>query len=262
MSEKQELAHANAMRLAERLRKRAALKPQLKAPEPVIEILNEEKLVALQADLNSEDELKATRAKLAIEINDARKEKAAALNAQAFARGQAVSLEFRRKNPDFNPCDANGKILTEYIQTNNLEWTVENLEIAYAETESQLAPRIAPAVVAAEPEPVAVVEDIRQEPAAANPTPAPAPVVAPAPAAVVPTPVEAPPAAANPPVQARKLPAAGIEPGSLHGARPTGTAKPVELTKQDVAKMSRDEYKRNMRNPEFVKKVNALFGSK
>jgi len=259
MSEKQEAAHANAMRLAERLRKRAELKPTPKAPEKPISILTDAERTAAQKELESQDATTASLAKLKLEQDEIQKERAMMREQTRLAEESRQAYLFMQKNQEFNPCEANAKILYGYIEENGLEFNANNLEVAYAATESQLAPRQS---VAAPPAPTPVVTDIKRESAPANPAPTPAPVAAsaPAPVAVAPasTPVEATPAAANPPVAARKLPAGGIEPGTLHGGRQTGIPKPTGLTKQDVAKMPLAEYKKRLKDPNFKKQLNAI----
>jgi hypothetical protein len=194
---------------------------------------------------------------------------------------------------DFYPCQANADALSRRMLERGLYWDKNNLEIVFAEIESKLAPRPVeappapdPAVVAAEAKARADAEAqaaaakeaadakaladaeaerkrIEQEKVAANPAPAPASVVAPAAApaaAVAPTPVENSAAANNPPASAVKPPAGGIEPGTLHGGRPpVGTAtKPTGLTKQEIARMPLDEFKKRLRDPIFRKRLNEL----
>jgi hypothetical protein len=270
MAEKMEAAHANAVRFAERMKRRAELKPTFSPPEPKIEVLDEPEILAIQKDLESKDELVVAKAKAALELNAARRDRLELRKREDFVRGQAVSLTFRDQHPEFNACEANSKVLSQYIRDNQLEWTLDNLEIAYAATESQLAPRTVEipsrTIAVSEPVAVPVVQEIKQEPPVTN-TPVAAPVVAQPPAsaaAVAPTPVDPPAPTPNVAAQERKTPAAGIEPGTLHGARPTGpvASKPTGLTKQDIAKMPRDEYRKRMRDPGFVRMVNALFAAK
>jgi len=285
MAEKLQACHENAVRFAERMKKRASIKPEFKQPEVPIELLSEEQLLKIQKDLESKDEIAQSKAKVAFELNEARKLQLKNRRQEDFNRGQAVSLEFRKNHPEFNACEANAKILGDYIQENKLEWTVDNLELAFAEREKELAPRVennppqvadttaadaeaarvqaeaeATAKAAAE---VEAKKKIEQEQAAANTAAATAPVAATASAAAS-TPVEAPVAAINPPeLPARKLPAAGIEPGTLHGGRATGTTKPAGLTKQEVARMTntpegRATFRRKLKDPNFVKQLNAI----
>ena len=263
MSQKLEEAHVNAVRYAERMKKRASLKPQFKQPETPINVLDEATLLEIQKDLESKDEIVSAKAKVKLELNEAAKERLQARYQTDFNNGRAVSLEFMRKHPEFNSCDANAKIIGDYVKANNLEWSVDNLEIAYAETESQLAPR--QSVQPKEEPAVPVVKgEIKPEVVAANTAPASESVVAPVPAPVAApvasAPVETVPAAPNVPAVTTKPPASGIEPGSLHGGRPElGTKKPVGYTKKQILDMPREEYKKRMKDPGFVRQVNILF---
>ena len=137
-----------------------------------------------------------------------------------------------------------------------------NLEYVYGQVESQLAPRQSGVVEPAAP----VVTEITPEATTANPPVASASVVAPVPAPVAApvasAPVETVPAAPNVPAVTTKLPASGIEPGTLHGGRPElGTKKPVGYTKKQILDMPREEYKKRMKDPGFVRQVNILFKS-
>lgn len=251
MSQKQQAAHENAARHIEKLKSR---KPTFKKDEPQPEVgLTEQEILQLAQELNPDPEQakKAAdavrKSSVADKIEEATRK---AREAEEYARGQAVSYEFMKNHlQDFNPCQANSDVLTEYMKENDLTWTVDNLEIAFAATESRLA------------RPVSVIV-----PPAANP-PAQAPVAAavPAaevtvapPAAVAPTAVAAPTVVANPPAAARRVPDGGLQPGQLSG-RPGVAAQPVGLTKRDIQKMPREEYKLKIKDPKFRAAVERLF---
>lgn len=259
MSKKQTQAHVNAVRALERM-KGHKVSFKKKQEEPVKIGMTDAEILQIAQDLN-EDPAKAAKAAQAVRklsnADAAEERERKAQEAIEEAHGRSISYQFMRNHlNDFNPCQANSDILTEYIQNNNLEWTVDNLEIAFAATESQLAPPTRPAIPASVP-------------AVDNP-PAPAPAVTAAPVvvavpeipAVPPVVVEVAPAPvpvipANPVIPVRRVPNGGIQPGGLSGRPPVQV--PVGLTKKDIKDMPRDEYKRRVKDPKFVAEVNALF---
>jgi hypothetical protein len=154
-----------------------------------------------------EEELKKTRAE------------------QAFARGQAIALQFMQAHvKDFYPCQANSDALKRYLSDNNLAWEVDNLEIAFAAIGDQLAkdPNNAAPINPNNPS---------NEPEVEN---------------------------AQPSEQPRRQPTFGIQPGAGSGARPTG--RPVGMTKKDVitlAKTNKAEFLRRMRDPKLKAEMDA-----
>jgi hypothetical protein len=188
--------------------------------------------------------------------------------------GRVISNEFLRRHlHDFNPCDANKKMMGEYFAEHNLDFTLDNLEAAFVVLKEQgdkLAKVEADATVtvtvAANPVPVAaaavstspvipVVEPAAVVPASvvAQPEASVAPVVE----ATVSTPAAAPnvqPAARRPGV------GGSIVPGSLSAQRP-GTPEPA-LARKDfmklVASMKPDVMKAKLKSdPQFVKQLEA-----
>src|SRR4029077_11635200 len=151
MYEKLEKAHVEAVKYAERMKKRASITPTPAPTEEPIPVLTEEQLVTLQTDLQSKDEIVKAKAKVALEINEARKEKLQARVERARSLGQQISNTFMRQHPEFYPCDANAQVIGDYIKENNLAWTVENLEHAYEELKHKMAPREGGAPPASEP---------------------------------------------------------------------------------------------------------------
>jgi hypothetical protein len=245
IAEKEKIAHINAVRYAERI-KRQRSKPNDTGFVP----MTDEQRLAEAEKVRSDDpkESMAASAKL-VSDSEARR-----LAAEAKVRGQEAALAFMRKHIlDYNPCDANSKVLTAYMEDNGLAWTADNIEIAFEETASQLAP-----VVAKTPPPPPVVPEI--VPTVDN-TPVPAKPVAAveAPAAPVVLPVAAP----NPPAPPKKTPDGGLIPGeSLSGSRPVGT-RPVGLTKKDIKDMAPAEFRRRLVHEKgFREKVDALFAKK
>lgn len=127
---KQRAAHENAVRFAERLKKQKLTIRKEDPNEP--KALTEEELVQLQEDLKGEDRAKATKAADQIRSNDVDKAITAAREAKASFEFLAAHLQ------DYNRCEANNKMLSEYVRGNNLEWTPSNLELAFIAIETQL----------------------------------------------------------------------------------------------------------------------------
>lgn len=262
MSKKQQDAHVNAVRAYERLKgqkvtfkKEVAPAPRLTdeeletALEEVRKEKDPQKAAAAIRKITGADEVELERQKLVIEREENRQ--------------RAVSLEFMTAHRnDFNPCNANSQVIADFILANELEWTRENLEVAFANTESQLAPVIVPAVPVIAPTPPAnpeVVAPVATVQAPVVETPV-APVV-PAPTAVAPAPVVAPvQAAADNPPAARRVPSSGVVPGSTAGR--TGVPAPAGLTKQDIAKMTREQFKIAIRDPKKRLEIEKVLNSK
>jgi hypothetical protein len=69
---------------------------------------------------------------------------------QELYRQEEISFQFlARHKHDFNNCRANIRLIKDYFQEHRLEWTLENLEQAFAELRPQLAP--VPGTVTAQP---------------------------------------------------------------------------------------------------------------
>ena len=286
MSEKQQAAHENAVRYAERMKKRAALRPTPAVPQAPIPILSDEQRKAFEAEAQAEGP-KAEIAKSKLEVDDANKERLQARQINEQAKIERESILFINANKDFYPCTGNARIMSEYLHAEGLEWNAGNLEIAYEKLASKLTshpvvedvapvvpanpapvvptPQPAAAATPAAPAVVPAVENIPQTPPANNSPVVAASVVATEPSTkvepVVPIPSEIPaPPAVNPPAPVKRS-ASGIEPGSLHGARRQQTA-PTESTQQtvseikrEVARMPLNVFKKNLRNPKFREKL-------
>ncbi len=236
LSVKQQNAHEHAVRFGERVKKQQITKKADVAP---VQTLSDAELQKLQDELKSEDRDVAAKAAEQVRRNDEAKKFAEADKAIEGARQARVSYAFLTKHVnDFNSCQANNKLLSDYIHDNKLEWTEDNLEAALIAVESQLAEKEQPApVVPANPVPVT-----------------PAPVVPPP--ATVATPV--PPAVPNNPAPPAARPGVngGLIPGDQSAPRPY--CQPKGLTKEDVQKMSREEFRRRMKDPKFLAEFNAL----
>lgn len=245
LSVKQQTAHENAVRFAERVKKQQFTK---KKDEPVIQVLTDTELLQLQEELKGEDRDKAAQAAEKVRVNDDRKRVLEADQAIKNALAAKESYKFLAKHVhDYNNCEANNNILNGYITDNNLEWTEQNLEAALIAVESQLAPKEQPAPVAS-----------------ANPVPTtPAPIVPPPTVVAPPAPPAAPNAPASQPV-APPAPRPGVNGGLVPGEQsaPRPSSQPKGLTKADIKAMSREEYRRRLSDPKFVAEVNALLAKR
>lgn len=247
MSEKQTQAHVNAVRAYSKLKKQ---KENLTfKQEPKLSGPTQEELAEAARDLNSDDLVKKTAAVRKIAGSDEIQKQKEANDAEAARlRGVAIGLEFRTKHyNDFNPCEANSRLIGDYLQTNNLEFTLDNLEVALAAVEDQLTP--VESQVPAVQVPAAAANTPPVAPAPANAEPA-APVVPPAAA-----PIQTPAPAVTPPKRTGDL-----QPGAQSGRRPE--VKPAGLTKADIAKMDRVEYKRRMKIPHLRAEIEKALASK
>lgn len=247
MSEKQKTAHTEATRAYERLKKRQAVPRPKETP---VTLMSDDDAIAAANDLKSDDLERVQAAQRKLDADAIILERAEARAERLRAREEQVAYLFMRDHlHDFNPCAANAQILSDYLKENELEWTLDNIEIAFAATEPQLAPvRRAPAAPVIQP-----VVDNTPIPAATAPV-----VVPPAPVAPPAPPVAAP----NAPAPVRKLADGGLIPGqTLTGSRPV--PKPLALTKKDIAKMPPEEMRLKLRTiPGFREQVTALFAQK
>ena len=265
MSAKQEEAHANAMRYAERVKNR---KPT-PAPAPLPTPLTDAELIALQNDLE-----KGTPAQKAAAIAKIAGDQVIKDNQEMRAKlrtheenTQATEFVNRHKE-DYNSCYANNLALGKYLVEHQMAVTADNLDIALEailqENPDKLAPVArkvsAPALVPTptpNPAPVAAATI----PAAAAPVPVPSTPAAVVPAPVVPAPAAAPQAV--PPstnaVPEVKPPTADVQPGQLTGT-PATPAAATTSAKRWTEKMLRDlpnaELQKRMKNPDFVSRVN------
>jgi hypothetical protein len=189
-------------------------------------------------------------------------------------KGKAISNQFMRRHlHDYNPCEANNKLMGEYFDEHNLLYTLDNLEAAFvALSDDNKLVKVVPTFQT----PVAEV---------ANPTPATtvaapaAPVlpVAEVPAAVPASAAPAQPSAPSQPVveatattpavvpnaqQPARRPAVsgGIAPGSLSAQRP-GTPNPALTRKEFLGMVNRMDPKvmkqKLATDPQFVKQLEA-----
>lgn len=254
LSVKQEAAHENALRLAERVKKQKVTFAQ--QPASAIAPLTAEQIREYTLVLQTEkpdsqkflDVVKAVSDNKLAELQ---------LREQLTKNNFEETMWMRKHIKDFAPNTANAELLRAYLTDNNLDYTQDNLEVAFLAVQDQLTGVEYPTVTT-DPEnetPVAPVVVIPVTPAAVVPV-APAPVQAPPPVAEA-------PAAPAPVIQ--QAPArrpgvgGGIQPGTLTASRPVTTA-PTALTKKDVAQLAKNpkEFRRRMaQEPGFTEAVNA-----
>ena len=240
MSKKQTEAHIQATRAFHRLK---AQKTTFNRQEPIAPIMmSNAELVQAAEDLKSDDAEKASAADRKLRANQILEQQAQLAIQSQHAKEKEAALVFMTNHiHDYNRCQANSKILSAYLNDNNLEWTPDNLELAFAATESQLAPVAVASVSDPEPENNPPVE-VPQAPANASATVIQPPAKAPT---EVPT-TQAP--AANPPAAASRPGVnAGIIPGQNSGIRPTG--RPQGLTMKDIKGWTAEQMKKERNNP-------------
>jgi hypothetical protein len=229
--EKMKEAHIQATRAFHRLKcqKITAIKePQAAVPAPVS---SDAELLAAIKDLKSDDPAVALAAHRKINAVDQAKKDAETAELQ---RQSKVSLDFLAAHKhDYNNCEANTKELAAYFTEHKLQWTADNLEVAFHDLTDSL--KLAP-VLQANPVPV-----VAQVTPPVTPVPQ-VPVVAP----VVPAAVLNPaPPAPRPGVNG------GIVPGQNSGLRPQGNAAPQGLTMAEIHSWDGPTMRAKMRIPQL-----------
>lgn len=259
MSLKQQEAHTQATRAFHRLKnqKTTFRKPEPPTPVYQIPLLTDEDRIQAALDLNSQDEEVVVKADRKLRADQILRDQQKDLATKEESRQKKVSQEFLESHEnDFNPCQANAALIARYIKDNDLAWTVDNLELAFAATEPQLVPKEAPAVEEQASEAV-------NPPTTHIETAVPASQVAaiqPAPAEVVAVPA-APAPAANPqaPV-ARPGVNTGIVPGQMSASRPV--TKPVGLTKKEIRDWTPEQMRKEMKNPARLAEINRVLAQR
>lgn len=275
---KKDECHAQATRAFNRLKsQKTSFKSQQQPAEPQYAQLTDDEMAQAIKDLKGDDAAKAVAAARKIAGSEVAKDRNAARDAEAKANGQRIGYEFMRRHAnDFNPCKANSDLLGKFLDDNGLEFTVDNLELAFIAQEDKLAPVAVPArreevppvdnppVVPTVPVPVIpvpvpqAVPAVPQHPAAelaARQAAASAPPAVPVPPATT-------PATENPvTVQPRPGVNGSIEPGTLSATRP-GQQLSQELTKADILKMDKEKLKRMVKDPQSRARLNAILAQK
>jgi|ERR1700723_373477 len=229
--EKQKQAHISATRALSRQNKAfndlRSRKLTLRE-QPVVPVINQEEQARAAATVSNvtatgTEKAEAIRQLGGISELEDRLQKAEAARLQA--EGLAIGYRFARAHlQDYYPCDANAKTLNDFLQSNNLEFTFDNLEIAFLEVGDKLAkdPKLQAAVEQSHNE---HHDDIAQ------------------------------------PEQNKRQPGFGMQPGTGTGQRPVnnGTAT-GKMNKRDVlAKKKADPlwWKKVISDPALTAEVNA-----
>jgi hypothetical protein len=249
MAEKVKVCHSEATRAFNRVKNQKATFNKPAEPENVP--MTDEQLLAEAAKLRSDDPAEVLEANRNLLNAQLEKERTAARIAEAKANGIYLSYTFMMKHPhDFNPCTANSQVISNYITEHDMEWTLENLEIAFDACYDNLAPVVKPKE--------SVIPEI-ERPAVVN---TPAPVQAAVPPVTAPVVPEVPPVAPpNAPAVVRRRPDGGLIPGeTLTGVKPL--VKPTGLTKKDIAKWSGPEMRKEMKDPKRRAEIEAVLNSR
>jgi hypothetical protein len=236
-------AHVEATRALHRWRNKAVThNPPPVEPQQVG--MSDQEL--LQAINDLKDPVKAVEAQKKISKSefdrnlDPLKKENELLRAQISA--QEVSRKFLQlhKN-DFYNCQANIEKIAGYIKDNDLEWTLDNLDLALEAKESELAPFPSQQPVPPPANPVKdVVADTATQAAKAQETAAAAASSA--------TTQQAAPVQQN--TQPRPGVNGGIVPGESTATRPVTPQTPTRrFTFEQIAKWNAEEMKKHMRNP-------------
>ncbi len=260
VSKKQIAAHENAVRYAERVKKNKAkdveTQTEIRQLEASAKQSEQDAATAVDVATKEKDPIKL---KEAIQ-KTAKADRDAELAIQAAKqKGQLIANAWLADHKDdFLQCDANTKLIGEWMAANGLTLTYENLENAYAANETKLvkpqhrpveepaaeapnAPAAAPAAAAA-PAPVI--------PAPAPVAAAPVPATPPASQPVVPAPSPTPVAAPNTPAARRPGVNGSLPPGTLTAARPVVQQTPettsIDAFKKEVDKMPGKEFRQKV----------------
>lgn len=252
---KQKEAHVQATRAFHRLKDQKTTfnkKPVEPIKVPNVPLMTEDERIQAALDLNSDDEMAVLKAERKLRADDIlRAQQQKAINNE-LQRQKEVSDGFKLRHAhDFNPCQANAKLIRDYLDEhtdadgNQLAWTEDNLELAFAAIEPQLVPAQAPVETETAPQ-------ANNTPAASTvkqAQPAPTPEIQPTavPEAALVTPVT-PAATPNPPAPARRPGVnGGLQPGQSSGLRPAAT--PSGLTMKDIAGWTGEQMRKEQKNP-------------
>lgn len=260
--EKMKNAHINAVRYSERVKrnrvKDVEAQTQNQQLDEQAKKSEEEASVAVEVATKEKDPAKLQDA--IRKSTKADRDREIAL-ATARSQGQIIANTWLADHKeDFLQCEANTNLISEWMKSNNLVLTYENLELAFSANETKLVkPQYRPPVE----EPAAVV--LNAPVAASVPSVVPAPVIPVPVVAVVPEPVSAvlpvsqPVAAASSPtpvVPPNSVPArrpgvnGSLPPGTLSAARPSGEQVPqtttIEAFLKEVEKMPAAEYRKKL----------------
>jgi hypothetical protein len=143
MFEKQKAAHINAVRALDKQNKAfESLKSRQLTPksQPIKPVeLTTDQTIQATADLqNPQKAQDALRKLTGIENLESRLKVAEAKAVAADQKAAAYQFMISHKG-DYFPCAANAKVLSDWLETNNYDFTADNLEIAYAQVDDNLA---------------------------------------------------------------------------------------------------------------------------
>ena len=272
--EKLKAAHVNAVRYAERVKKNKVTsieaRTQQKQAEEQVQKSEQEASVAVEEAAKEKDPIKLKNAisKVSKADRDAEIARETA-KAQGAVIGNAWMADHKE---DFQPCEANAKIIGDWLATNQLELSYENLELAFVANETRLAKPVpqAPVVetpaaaVANPPANASAVPAVATPSITAPPTASAEPVLPPAtqtsqPAVAASESTSA--AAPNAQPAARRPGVNGsLPPGTMSAQRPVAQQQP-QTTRADLLKemkkMSSDELRKKLKNTEYVSKLRA-----
>lgn len=265
LAAKQRAAHENGVRYAERIKRNRVQNIETVAQNnrsfQDAKKAQDEAAEAVKEATTTNDPVKLTEA--VRKVSKAERD-AAEVQQKAYEEGQRIAAEWMEDHKhDYVMCKANSDVLGAWLVRNSLPLTYENLELAYAACESQLAkPAVPPAEVPAAP----VINPPVAAPAA---TPAPAAITAPpaepqapalpsAPPSTQAAPTPNPTSAAAPNAQpAARRPGVngGLVPGASTAVRPSGQTPSPETQlsdlKKEIRKMSGEQLRAAMKNPQF-----------
>lgn len=268
---KQKAAHENAVRYAERVKKSRVQDVQSQtqqrdAQQKVKQSQEEADAAVAEATKDTSKLPEAIR-----KVTKAERDAEEAANAAREA-GRVIGQRWMADHShDFLPCDANSKIIGDWLKENNREFSYDNLELAFTATETRLAkPEAAPVVEV--PAAVALNAPAAATAATAAATPS---ITAPAAAATVPASTAAPStsqptatATAPTPVAATNTPATrrpgvngSLPPGSLSAQRPSTSATPVASDRaallKEINSLPRGEFAKKLKDANYVKRLEA-----
>jgi hypothetical protein len=274
VSKKQEDAHVNAVRYAERVKKNKVNSVETTSKQvrdqAQVTIAEAEAEAAIQEA--TKDPIKMSEA--IRKVTKAERESQIVKDSNRAAGLVVANTWMADHLEDFLPCDANSNFMSKWLQDNNLGLTYDNLELAYTALETKLVkPRVVQPPVLEEP--AATAPNV---PVAAPVTPvvAPPPIVAALPIVAAPVIPAAPqlvqpaltapeptPVAAINTAPATRRPGinGSLPPGSLTAVRPLAQQLPVVSTKAELLKeiynMPREEYRKKLKTQEFVARLRA-----
>lgn len=252
LSVKQQAAHENGLRLAERIKKQKITRAKNEdqtgnpaaplTPERVVELLR----VLQESSQTSEEYIEAAA------LMDSNRGIELQLRQAALEEREAALKFALNHKDDFELNQANLGLINRWIRDNNLAFTEDNLEVAALALQDRLS--------AKQSLPVTATIPVNQTPGLAEvPAVAVAPVTLPQAAAAAPS---ASAQAIKPVSTQRPGVVGGIQPGSLTASRQVPTSQPT-LTKKDIARMGPAEMRRRKNTePGFTELLERVANSK